>query len=121
MSKIAIVVIAIAIFCGCAHYSAYENFQKDKKTRLDFALKHPELSPEVRQAIVEGKILPGMDQNLIRQLFGDPDETYLSETGMFEMWYYENFAFGFDKDGILVKFFSPDDMKIKKTKTWRVK
>ncbi len=119
MSKIYVFIAAIVLVCGCAHYSAYENFQRNKKARLDFAMKHTELAPEVRQAIVEGKILPGMDQQLIRDLFGEPDETYLSETGMFEMWYYENFAFGFDSEGVLVKFFGPQDMRIKKKKTWR--
>ncbi|MCM8758642.1 MAG: hypothetical protein NC906_02575 [Candidatus Omnitrophica bacterium] len=119
MSKIIILSIIVLILCGCVHYSAYDNFLRDKKLRLDFAKTHSELTPEVRQAIVEGKILPGMDQNLIRMLFGDPDETYLSETGMFEMWYYENFAFGFDSQGIVVKFFSPEDMAIKKKKTRR--
>ncbi|MCM8822510.1 MAG: hypothetical protein NC831_06840 [Candidatus Omnitrophica bacterium] len=116
MGKVMGMVATFLILCGCAHYSAYENFQNDKKLRLEFAKKHSELSPEVRQAIVEGKILPGMDQNLIRMLFGDPDETYLSETGMFEMWYYENFAFGFDSEGFVIKVFTPEDMKIKKEK-----
>ncbi|MCX7705433.1 MAG: hypothetical protein N2115_04150 [bacterium] len=119
MGKIITMIACIFILCGCAHYSAYENFQRDKKLRLDFAKKHPELSPEIRQAIVEGKILPGMEQSLIRMLFGEPDETYLSETGMFEMWYYEGFAFGFDKEGILVKFFTPEEMSMKKKKSGR--
>ncbi len=114
MKKSFLLATILMVMCGCVHYSAYENFLRDKKTRLDFALKHPELSPEVRQAIVEGKILPGMDQQLILMLFGEPDETFLSETGMLEMWYYENFAFGFDKDGILIKVFEPDDLKIRK-------
>ncbi|MCM8764883.1 MAG: hypothetical protein NC907_03200 [Candidatus Omnitrophica bacterium] len=119
MGKVTWLFVAFLILCGCAPYSAYENFQKDKKLRLDFAKKHSELAPEVRQTIVEGKILPGMDQNLIRMLFGDPEETYLSETGMFEMWYYENFAFGFDAEGFVVKVFTPDDMQIKKKKNRR--
>ncbi len=116
MGKTAIILSVLILFCGCIHYSAYESFQREKKMRLDFAKKHSELSPEVRQAIVEGKILPGMDQNLIRMLFGEPEETYLSESGMFEMWYYEDFAFGFDGEGILVKVFEPEYMKIKKKK-----
>lgn len=119
MGKIMLIVTIIGLLCGCAQYSAYENFLRDKKLRLDFAKQHSELSPEVRQAIVEGKILPGMDKNLIKMLFGEPEETYLSETGMFEMWYYDGFAFGFDSEGILVKFFEPDYMKIKKKKTRR--
>ncbi len=119
MGKIITLIATVLLLSGCAHYSAYDNFQRNKKLRLDFAKSHSELSPEVRQAIVEGKILPGMDQNVIRMLFGEPDETYLSETGMFEMWYYENFAFGFDSEGLLVKFFAPEDMAIKKKKTRR--
>lgn len=119
MGKIILLFTIVLLICGCAHYSAYDSFQRNKKLRLDFAKSHSELSPEIRQAIVEGKILPGMDQNLIRMLFGEPEETYLSETGMFEMWYYENFAFGFDSEGILVRFFTPEDMAIKKQKTRR--
>ncbi len=119
MCKIAVYAFTILLLCGCVHYSAYDNFLRDTKLRRDFALKHDELSPEVRQAIVEGKILPGMDQNLIRMLFGEPDETYLSESGMLEMWYYENFAFGFDKNGNVVKVFEPDDMKFGKKKPRR--
>lgn len=119
MRKIPIYLFTSLVLGGCVHYSAYDNFLRDTKLRRDFALKHEELSPEVRQAIVEGKILPGMNQSLIKMLFGEPDETYLSETGMFEMWYYENFAFGFDKDGNIVKIFEPKDMRFIKKKTRR--
>ncbi len=100
--------------CGCAHYSTNNNFFEDLEFRMDFAMEHDEFPPDVRQAIVEGKILPGMNQDLIRTIFGDPEETYMSETEMFEMWYYENFTFGFDKNGNLVTIFESDNIKHKK-------
>ncbi|HOC02376.1 MAG TPA: hypothetical protein P5065_00695 [Candidatus Ratteibacteria bacterium] len=119
MRKITLYILTTLLLCGCAHYSAYDNFLRNTELRKEFASKHDELSPEIKQAIIDGKIVPGMDQSLIRTLFGDPDETYLSETGMFEMWYYENFAFGFDKNGKVIKVFNPEDMKFEKKKPRR--
>ena len=112
-------ILAIALFLFCAGCSTVSNtglnkFYRDDDARKDFALKHTELSPEIRQAIVEGKIIPGMSKDTIRELFGEPGKKFISESGMYEVWFYGDYAFGFDSKGVLLKFFGPEDLKPEK-------
>ena len=113
-----ILTVALLLFCaGCSTVSnntGLNKFYRDDDARKDFALKHTELSPEIRQAIVEGKIIPGMDKNTIRDMLGEPEKKFISETEMDEVWFYEDYAFGFDSKGILLKFFEPKDLKPEK-------
>jgi len=101
------VVILVALTAGCSviHQSAYEKFLKDRDARVAFSLAHEELSLEIRQAIADGVIIPGMEKRTIFQLFGEPDGKYVSETDMMEVWFYEDISFGFDKNGVLLKVF----------------
>jgi hypothetical protein len=93
--------------------SKLDSFYSSPDIRSAYVSNHPALSPEIKQAVVEGRIIPGMDTATIEDLFGPPEKTYISESGLMQVWFYDNskFAFGFDNKGKLIKVLEPEGIK----------
>jgi hypothetical protein len=77
------------------------------KTRELYVKNHPTLSPAIKQAIIEGKIIKGTTKSTIEDLFGPPETKHILESGLMEIWFYDNshFAFVFDKNNKIIKIF----------------
>lgn len=62
------------------------------------------------------KIKVGMVKEEVEEICGKKYKIYKSETEMMEVWFYENFYVGFDKDGKVVKF----GLYEKEEKKWKL-
>jgi len=63
-------------------------------------------TPEMLKAkLFQGEIPAGFNREKMKELFNDPYITYLSDTEIMEMWFYEKFSVGFNKQGDVIKFF----------------
>lgn len=107
------------LLTGCAiqkkpPLSPLETYYQNSNQKVVYITNHPNLSPKIKQAITEGKIIKGMDKSTIESLFGPPEKKYILERGLLEIWFYNNshFAFVFDKNNKLVKFFPPESLEL---------
>ncbi len=75
--------------------------------RLDYVEEHPGLSGEIAQAIMEGRIMKGMNADDVRASWGDPDRETLSVTkgGNQEIWSYDT-PIGRFTDGTVILTFT---------------
>lgn len=74
-------ICSVILFEGCATAS---------QRRLAFFNSHPNLNQQVRQAILEGRILKGMTMEEVRASWGSP-QTFSKSEGygnVSESWYY---------------------------------
>ncbi|MCL5408540.1 MAG: hypothetical protein M1135_00720 [Candidatus Omnitrophica bacterium] len=111
------------LLTGCAiqtQHSRYtssplEAYYKNQNKRASFVASHPGLSPAIKQAITAGKIIKGMDKATIEDLFGPPEKKHILENGLMEIWFYDNshFAFVFDKNNKIIRFFPPESLNLK--------
>jgi len=71
----------------------------------------PDLTEEEKNAILDGKIPCGMDDEKVEKILGSPYGIYISESEMMEVWCYNDFYVGFDKNRKVIKFeiFNPDN------------
>ncbi len=112
----------VVLFTGCAAQiqnqkkplSALNAYYKNSAQRISYVSKHSNLSPAIKQAITEGKIINGMDKSTIQDLFGPPEKKHILENGLMEIWFYNNshFAFLFNKYNKLIKFFPPKSLEL---------
>ena len=65
-------VLALSVAAGC-------NGTPNVDRRTAYASRHPELSPEKREAIAEGKVRTGMTMEEVRAMVGDPIHVRRSE------------------------------------------
>lgn len=81
--------------------------EKERAIRTQFlqgyVAAHPELPEEQRQAVLEDRIVPGMERKTVADLWGEPKDRYRDRTGMTEIWFYETRYIGFDKERRVVK------------------
>jgi hypothetical protein len=61
--KRAILILLIASLAGCASVQT---------RRTDFLKTHTELAPEYRDAILKGKVIPGMSRDMVIAAWGQP-------------------------------------------------
>ena len=97
-------VLILILAAGCATMQPRKDFTGDKELRESYVQEHQELQEDIKQSILQGEIIPGMEKKTIKDLLDEPLEKYESETGIMEVWYYEKFYIGFDKKGKVVKF-----------------
>jgi len=94
--------------------------RKKGKTFLDISFRenyvknHPELKEEWRVSILKGEIPVGMEKEEVEKILGSNYEKYNSKTGLMEVWIYEKYYVGFDKNGKVVKFGIFDQKEEKK-------
>ena len=96
-------VLILILAAGCATMQPGKDFTRDKELRESYVQEHQELQEDIKQAILQGEIIPGMEKKTIKDLLYEPLEKYESETDMMEVWYYEKFYIGFDEKGKVVK------------------
>jgi len=105
------ILCACVLAAGCATLTPLQKFEQDVKYRQAFVAGKPDLPVEVKDAILKGSFARGTDKSVIRDLFGEPGNRFVSESGMAELWFYEGSAFGFDKNGKLLKLSRDDEPK----------
>lgn len=86
--KIIFLLISIFLLTNCA---------TSKKSSLDTS-KSKEKIKETKEIKI------GMDKKEVEEICGKDYKIYKSETGMMEIWFYDNFYVGFDKKGKVIKF-----------------
>jgi len=85
-------------------------FPDKKKTFLDISFRkdyvknHTELKEEWKEFILKGEIPLGMEKEEVEKILGKNYEKYTSKTGLMEVWIYEKYYVGFDKNGKVIKF-----------------
>lgn len=110
MKKIVLFIVSFILLSGCATIKEKKEKEKIKGTFLDedfrksYIENNPQLKEEWKEIILKGEIPKGMDKEEVEKLLGKPYEIYKSETGMMEIWFYELWYVGFDKDGKVIKF-----------------
>ncbi|HOV21599.1 MAG TPA: hypothetical protein PLW95_02830 [bacterium] len=70
-----------------------------------------DLTEEGKSAELEKKITYGMDDKQVEKILGNPYGKYISESEMMEVWFYNDFYVGFDKNRkvIIFEIFNPDN------------
>ncbi|MGB9678255.1 MAG: hypothetical protein ACPLZ9_06525 [Candidatus Ratteibacteria bacterium] len=95
--------ISLIFLSGCT-------LQKREKTFLDYSYREEyiknttDLKEEWKQSIIKGEIPPGMNKDEVEKILGKNHQTYKSKTNLMEVWIYDKYYVGFDKNGKVVKF-----------------
>lgn len=95
--------ISLIFLTGCV-------LQKKEKTFLDtiyreeYIKNNPDLKEEWKEFIIKGEIPKGMEKKDVEKILGKNHQTYISKTDLMEVWIYENYYVGFDKNGKVIKF-----------------
>lgn len=111
MKKLFLLTGFLFLLAGCA--TTTQN--KKKKGEIEKNFLNPEWRQEIvknvsdliekeKEAILEGKIPVGMDKEKVEKILGSPYGKYKSDSKMMEVWFYDDFFAGFDKNGKVVKF-----------------
>lgn len=103
MKLIGLGVLIFLMAAGCITTQPRKDFTRDKKLRESYVAEHQKLPEDIKQAILQGEIIPGMEKKTVKDLLDEPLEKYESETGMMEIWYYQKLYIGFDEKGKVVK------------------
>ena len=96
----------LILFAGCI----CEGNKKKEKTFLDISFRenyvknHPEIEEEWKMSILKGEIPIGMEKEEVEKILGKNYQIYKSKTGLMEVWTYEKYYVGFDKNGKVIKF-----------------
>ena len=61
---------------------------------------------DIKERFLRGDIPQGFAKEEIRELFHEPCAKYVSDSEFLEIWFYEDFYVGFDKEGKAIKTFS---------------
>ena len=93
------------LFVGCA--AARPLSSPDLPGRQTYVQSHPELSTEVRQAILEGRVTRGMTRDDVRASWGEPSKIDRFDTNPNE-WWYEKDAETWHYKGAFLRFAGPD-------------
>ncbi len=110
MKKGYIFVLSFLLFSGCATIKKKKEKKEIEKSflnplwRKEIVKNVPDLSEKEKKAILDGKILVGMEKEKVEKVLGLPYGKYISDSKMMEVWFYDDFFVGFDKDGKVVKF-----------------
>lgn len=81
-------------------------------SRREYVNNHPELSPEIKQAILEGKVIEGMAKDDVIAAWGEPTTIDDLSTNKNAWWYEENSEWWYYK----ASFFSSERSKSVKFK-----
>jgi len=110
MKKFYIFVLSFLLFSGCATIKGKKGTRESEKSflnpkwREEIVKNNSDLTDEEKKAIINGKIPVGMEKKKVEKILGTPYGKYLPENKMMEVWFYDDFFVGFDKDGKVVKF-----------------
>ena len=88
---------------GCSYFKIKGTFL-DKNYREEYVKKNPQLNDELKESILKGEIPVGLDKKEVENILGKDYQIYESDTGMMEIWFYENYYVSFDKNGKVIKF-----------------
>lgn len=88
------------LLCSCATTSQAK--MPNSESRKNYVEAHPDLSLEIKQAILEGKVIEGMTKEDVLATWGEPNEKYrysehkrsidaMDEKINDEAWYYDCF------------------------------
>ena len=109
--KLVIIILLLFIFTGCATTGPL--FKPSYNTRLEYINAHPELSQEIKQAILEGRVIEGMTKEDVIATWGKPDkvtfmrenkDSYFYTEEWDEVWYYKDTLFRLMSPSIWVYF-----------------
>ena len=77
--------------------------------RQNYVASHPELGRDISTAILEGRIIKGMNTEDVRAAWGEPDQTTASASGqdLTKTWSY-NTPVGRFTEGVVILTFSDD-------------
>lgn len=103
MKNFIIYFLILFLFSGCSFFRTKGTFL-DKKYRENYVKNRPELNEEWKKSIIEGEMPKGMDKKEVEDILGKNYHVYKSDTEMMEIWFYEDYYVGFDKNGKVVKF-----------------
>ncbi|MBL7130969.1 MAG: hypothetical protein ISS45_06185 [Candidatus Omnitrophica bacterium] len=92
--------IFLLTILGCA--SSGPLLKPDMDSRQGYVMNHPELSYEIKQAILEGKVIKGMTKDNVRASWGEASEVIdITKTRFYtgkseESWIYRPFPFSLE-------------------------
>jgi len=107
MSKFLVVILSILLFSGCATIKGKKEIEKsflNPLWREEIVKNVSDLSEKEKKAILDGKILVEMEKGKVEKVLGLPYGKYVPDSKMMEVWFYDDFFVGFDKNGKVVKF-----------------
>ncbi len=93
----------LILISGCSYFKIRGTFL-DKNYREEYIKRNPQLQEEWKEIILKGEIPIGMEKEEVEKILGKEYQIYESETGMMEIWFFENYYVGFDKNGKVIKF-----------------
>ncbi|MDP8236245.1 MAG: hypothetical protein P9M08_07660 [Candidatus Erginobacter occultus] len=98
MNRTTIILTTLLILAGCATTA---------QRRQNYVNDHPDLSPAIAEAVIEGKIMEGMTTEDVRAAWGEPERETLAVTdgGDQETWSYST-PVGRFNDGTVILIFT---------------
>lgn len=101
--------ISLTIIMGCA--ANWPLLRPNQDSRREYVNTHPQLSEEIKQAILDGKAIKGMSKDDVEASWGEPTSTKDFSTNPNAWWYdkegegwwYKPFFLSFEPS-IFVKF-----------------
>lgn len=107
MKRLFLFIGVFILLTGCINFKEKEKIKNpflDENFRKNYVESNNQLKEEWKEIILKGEIPVGMEKDQVEKLLGKPYQIYISDTGMIEIWFYEDWYVGFDKDGKVIKF-----------------
>jgi len=105
-----LLIACVFLLSGCITTRSREKKAKIEKSflnpewRQEIVKNNPDLTEKEKETILKGKIPSGIEKEKVEKILGSPYGKYVSDSKMMEVWFYDDFFVGFDKDGKVVKF-----------------
>jgi len=105
-----LLIVCVFLLSGCITTRSRKEKEKIEKSflnplwREEIVKNVADLSEKEKKAILDGKILVGMEKEKVEKVLSLPYGKYVPDSKMMEVWFYDDFFVGFDKDGKVVKF-----------------
>ena len=105
-----LLIVCVFLLSGCVTTRSRMERAKIEKSflnpewRQEIVENNPDLTEKEKETILKGKIPSGIEKEKVEKILGSPYGKYVPDNKMMEVWFYDDFFVGFDKDGKVVKF-----------------
>lgn len=105
-----LLIVCVFLLSGCITTRSRKEKEKIEKSflnpewRQEIVKNNPDLTEKEKETILKGKIPSGIEKEKVKKILGSPYGKYVPDSKMMEVWFYDDFFVGFDKDGKVVKF-----------------
>ncbi len=113
--KLLFSICLICLICSGCTTTIGQTLKINYNTRQEYVKNHPDLPPELKDAILKGRVINGMTQSDVLAVWGKPTRIFLERGG--ESWFYDQPFYSFSPSK--AASFNKEGRVYQSSETWK--